>query len=78
MEMKTEKIDKEKIIVIKNYSKRILRILISSLVGIIAGLGMLIVYIFWSMHFIPELSYNDTISSFPIISIVFRFANANI
>ncbi|MFX0138528.1 MAG: hypothetical protein ACFFDN_33100 [Candidatus Hodarchaeota archaeon] len=54
--------NKEKITEIKNYSKRILRILISSLVGIIAGLGMLIVFMFWSMHFIPELSYNESTS----------------
>lgn len=62
MEIKTVKNDKEKITEIKNYSKRILRILVSSLVGIIAGLGMLIVYTFWSMHFIPELSYNESTS----------------
>ncbi len=66
-ELKETKFE-EKITPIKIYLKRILRILVSSLVGIIAGLGMLVLNIFWSMNFIPEISYNDKMS-FSIISL---------
>lgn len=72
MEFKTEKTKfEEKIVTIKNYTKKTLRILVSSLVGIIAGLGMFVLNIFWSMHFIPEISYSEKIS-FPIISIALQ------
>ncbi|MHA1379489.1 MAG: hypothetical protein ACTSRG_14040 [Candidatus Helarchaeota archaeon] len=68
MEIKKENIEEHKNLTkIYGYSRRMLRIVVSSLVGIVAGIGMFIVYIFWSMHFISELLYIEK-SSIPIFT----------
>ena len=56
----------------KKYTKKILRIVLCSLIGIVGGLGMIVLYMFWSMHFIPELAYYDTTTSFPIFTTIIQ------
>lgn len=69
MEIKKETIIAKKKWLYIKYIKRISRIIVSSLIGFTFGLGMAVLYVAWSMNFIPEISYSDTTSLFPIVTI---------
>jgi len=69
-EMKSLK-EQKNISQVYRYTRMALRIIVSSLIGIVGGIGMQLVFIFWSMYFIPEIVFAET-ASFPILTILFQ------